>query len=38
MYDGEWSVPAPHVDPHFHETIRSVASETGIAARDVHHG
>jgi DNA-binding transcriptional LysR family regulator len=27
MHDCEWIVPAPHVNPHFHETIRSVASE-----------
>jgi hypothetical protein len=36
MHDCEWIVPAPHVNPHFYETIRSVASETGIAARDIH--
>lgn len=36
MHDCEWIVPAPHVNPHFHETIRAVASETGIAARDIH--
>jgi DNA-binding transcriptional LysR family regulator len=36
LHDCEWIVPAPHVNPHFHETIRAVASDTGIAARDIH--
>jgi len=37
MHDTEWILPAPHVNPHFHEMIRTAAVETGIAARDVHH-
>lgn len=37
VHDSEWIIPAPHVNPHFHEMLRAFASETGIAARDIHH-
>ncbi|MHB8889077.1 MAG: LysR family transcriptional regulator [Acidobacteriaceae bacterium] len=35
--DCDWILPAPHVSPHFHETVRAVASERNIAARDTHY-
>lgn len=37
LLDCDWILPAPHVNPYFHETIRAVALEKGIAARDIHH-
>lgn len=33
----DWILPAPHVNPHLHETIQTVASEAGISSRDMHH-
>lgn len=37
LHDCDWILPAPHVSPHFHEAVRAVASERGIAARDTHY-
>lgn len=36
LRDCDWILPAPHVNPDFHEMIRAVALGKGIAARDVH--
>jgi DNA-binding transcriptional LysR family regulator len=33
----DWILPAPHVNPHFHETVQSVKTEKRVAVRDVHH-
>jgi DNA-binding transcriptional LysR family regulator len=37
LRDIDWILPAPHVNPHFHETVRTVTSERGITAREMHH-
>jgi DNA-binding transcriptional LysR family regulator len=33
----DWIVPAPHVNPHFHETIQTVQAERRVAVRELHH-
>ncbi len=37
LHNCDWILPAPHVNPHFHEMIRSAASERSVTARDIHH-